>query len=73
MYDYSKLLGKIIEVFGSQGKFATEMGLSERSMSLKLNNKKAFKQPEIQLAISILGLTEMDIPDYFFKKKVQFV
>lgn len=72
MYDYSKLLGKIIEVFGSQGKFATEMGLSERSMSLKLNNKKAFKQPEIQLAISILGLTEMDIPDYFFKKKVQF-
>lgn len=71
MYDYSKLIGRIIEIFGTQGKFAREMGLSERSVSLKLNNKKMFKQSEIQLAICILSLTEDDIPDYFFKKKVQ--
>lgn len=47
------------------------MGLSERTISLKLNNKVAFKQPEIQKALPILGLTESDIQAYFFTLKVQ--
>ena len=72
MYDYSKLEGRIVEIFGTQSKFAKEMGISEHSMSMKLNNKKSFKQPEIHLAIILLRLTEYDIPDYFFKKKVQY-
>ena len=71
MYDYSQLIGRIVEVFGNRGNFAREMGLSEHTVSNKLNNKKAFTQPEIQLAIVILRLAEKDIPDYFFKKKVQ--
>lgn len=72
MYDYSKLIGRIVEIFGTQARFAKEMGLSEHSVSMKLNNKKAFKQPEIHLAIVLLRLTEYDIPDYFFKKNVQY-
>ena len=51
--------------------FAERMGLSERTISLKLNNKVAFKQPEIQKALPILGLTESDIQAYFFTLKVQ--
>lgn len=70
-YDYANLNGKIVEKCGTQAVFAERMGLSERTISLKLNNKVAFKQPEIQKALPILGLTESDIQAYFFTLKVQ--
>lgn len=70
-YDYAKLNGKIVEKCGTQAVFAERMGLSERTISLKLNNKVAFKQSEIQKALPILGLTGSDIQAYFFTLKVQ--
>lgn len=70
-YDYSKLLGRIIEKYGSQANFSGAMGLSERSLSLKLNSRVGFKQDEIAKACSLLGLTAIDIPEYFFTLKVQ--
>ncbi|MCK1198578.1 DUF739 family protein [Streptococcus uberis] len=69
--DYSQLLGRIVEVFGTQANFALAMGLSERSISLKLNNKVSWKDEEIAKAVDILELTAVDIPSYFFKIKVQ--
>lgn len=38
-YDYSKLYGAIAEKCGTRAVFAQKMGLSERSMSLKLKRK----------------------------------
>lgn len=70
-YDYSKLSGKIIEVFGSRAKFSEAMGLSERSTSLKLNSKVWWKQSEIERACSLLGIDRCNISDYFFVAKVQ--
>lgn len=70
-YDYSKLLGRVIEVFGSQAKFAEAMQLSERSVSLKLTGKVGFKQTEIAKACPLLSLADTDIPEYFFTLKVQ--
>ena len=66
MFDYSKLKGKIIEIFGAQYKFAEKMGWSERTLSLKMNGNRPWKQPDICKAIELLGLTEKDIPAYFF-------
>lgn len=39
-FDYSLLDGKITEKFKSRSKFADALGLSERSLSLKMNNKE---------------------------------
>jgi len=71
MYDYSKLLGRIIEKFGTQSKFAEAMKVSERTISLKLTGKVDWKQREIESARSLLELAEFDIPAYFFTLKVQ--
>lgn len=70
-YDYSKLLGRIVEKYGTQGNFARAMGMSERSLSLKVTNKVPFKQPEITKASSLLGINDADIPSYFFALLVQ--
>lgn len=70
-YDYRKLLGKIVEVFGTQYKFAEAMGLSEHTVSVKLNNLRPFKQEEITKACDLLGISPTDMPEYFFSSKVQ--
>ena len=65
-FNYSKLTGKIVEVFGTQLRFSEAMGLSERTISLKLNSKVEWKQSEINKACSLLGIDISDIPAYFF-------
>ena len=62
-YDYSKLLGRIVEKYGSQAKFSGAMGLSERSLSLKLNSKVGFGQSEIAKACKLLTLLNLTYPN----------
>ena len=69
-FDYSKLRGRIVEKYGSQMSFAKAMDIS-RTLSLKMSGKRTWKQPEIRLAIKLLGLSDDDIKDYFFTLKVQ--
>lgn len=71
IYDYSKLNGKIIEVFGTRRKFAEKMNRSERTISLKLNNKIPWTQTEMQKAMEILSFQIEEIQEYFFTAKVQ--
>jgi len=71
-YNYSRLNGRIVERFGTQGKFAEAMKLSERSISLKLNNKVEWKQDEILRASKLLEFSQMEIPNYFFELEVQY-
>lgn len=70
-FDYSKLRGKIREVFGTQSKFASAMGLSNVSLSAKLNNNIAFTQSEINRACKLLSIPIEFIPIYFFTEKVK--
>lgn len=66
-FDYSALSGRIVEKFGTQYNFATAMKLSERSLSLKLNNKVPWKDSEIYKALELLEIDDEEIPRYFFK------
>ena len=70
-YNYKKLLGRIVEKVGTQSKFADYMGLSERTVSLKLNGKVGWKQSEIANACQVLEIHETEIPAYFFALEVQ--
>lgn len=65
-YNYSKLLGRIVEKVGTQSNFAEKMELSERSISLKLNGKVGWKQCEIAKACQVLEINDNEIPAYFF-------
>lgn len=70
-FNYNKLKGKIVEKFGSQQEFAKAMKWSERTLSLKINGKRPWKQPDIMQAIKLLGLNDSDIQEYFFTMEVQ--
>lgn len=70
VYDYRKLSGRIKEIYNTQNAFATDMNLSDRTISLKLNNKLQWKQLEIDTASELLGIKKKDIPEYFFNKTV---
>ncbi|MDU4889808.1 MAG: DUF739 family protein [Clostridium sp.] len=70
-FNYDKLKGRIVEKFGTQGKLARALGVSERTLSLKLNNKIFFSQDEITKISKLLNIALEEIQDYFFKPKVQ--
>ena len=70
-FNYRKLLGRITEKTGTQAKFAQQIELSERSVSLKLNGKIAFKQDEIVRAAKVLEIPREEIGSYFFEQEVQ--
>lgn len=70
-YDFSKLSGKIVEKYGTQYNFAIALGVSERTLSLKLNSKVDWKSSEIMKVKDLLGIADNDIPVYFFREKVK--
>lgn len=70
MYIYNKLLGRITEKMSTNKNLAKELGISERTLSLKLNNKIDFKQNEIDKICELLDIPDEEITSYFFTKEV---
>lgn len=73
MFDYSKLIGRIIEKFGTRRAFAEAIGISENSMSQKLSNKMAITTDDIKewCKPEFLDISCDKIGVYFFTLKVQ--
>lgn len=71
LYNYSKLRGAIKEKYNTQYCFANALGLSERTLSLKLCGKINWKQKEIIRACDLLKIPYEKITTYFFEEKVQ--
>ena len=69
-YDYSKLRGKIVEIFGSNGAFAKVFPMSERTLSKKMTGKVGWSQKQMKRACELLSIEEQELPAYFFKQKV---
>ena len=70
-FDYSKLRGRIVEKCGSQKVFAELLGVSEPTLTAKLNCKRYFTQGEILKAAGILEILPEFITAYFFTQRVQ--
>lgn len=70
-YDYRKLRGRIIERYGTLKNFAVEMKWSDRTLSLKMNSKVFWKQPEIMKAAKLLEIPSNEVTDYFFNQNAQ--
>lgn len=66
--DNQNLKNRIKEIYGNQINFAKEMGLSERSISLKLTGTRQWTQGEIYRAKELLKIEDKDIAKYFFAK-----
>ena len=73
MFNYAKLRGRIKEIFDTETTFAKNLGISQTSLSQKLNNKVEFTQKEIEKAIELLHIPKEEIPMYFFTPLVQEV
>lgn len=68
MYNYSKLKGKIKEVFGTQEAFAKAIGCSAAYISQVFNGKSFFTQQVIDKAVKVLNISASEIGIYFFAK-----
>lgn len=71
MFNYAKLRGRIKEIFDTETTFAKNLGISQTSLSQKLNNKVEFTQKEIEKAIELLHIPKEEIPMYFFTPLIQ--
>lgn len=69
MFDYSKLYGKIKEVFGTQEAFAEAMGMSRTAVNARLKQTIEWKAPEIAKACELLRIPLCDTHIYFFSLK----
>jgi hypothetical protein len=73
MFDYRKLIGRIIEKFGSRRAFAEAIDISENAMSQKLSGKMKITTDDITewSKPEFLDIPCEQIGAYFFKLKVQ--
>lgn len=69
-YDYSKLKGKIKEVYGTQAAFAEAMNMAQTSLSFKLNNTSEWSQEEMETAMDLLRIPRTSVRTYFFTHQV---
>ena len=69
-FDFQKLRGRIVEILGNQNILANKLGVSNVSLSRKLNNKSRFSSDDVINISEILGIPNDEIGVYFFNQKV---
>lgn len=65
-YTYNKLRGRIIEIYGTQRKFAEKLGVSKNSVSKKMTCQTEFSQADIIQWSMLLNVQKDEYGDYFF-------
>ena len=65
-FKYQKLRARIIEKYGTQGKFAEALGTSENTVSRKMNDSVSFSREDILKWAELLSIPSDSIGEYFF-------
>ena len=68
--NYSKLRGRIKEIYNTQNDFARALGIGKVSLSKRLNGKLDFTQSEISKSAELVKIAFESITEYFFDTKV---
>lgn len=68
-FNFSKLRGRIVEKYGSCGRFAAAMGHSKVWLSSRLNNVVPWRADEIRDAAALLDIAPEEIPKFFLTPK----
>lgn len=68
-FDYTLLIERIIDMFGSQNNFAIVLGITNVSLSKKLNNVVNFTQREMLMSMKLLNIPLNLLGIYFFTIK----
>ncbi len=66
---YRKLKGRIVEKFGSQSEFAKALGISENTVSKKMQNKSEFDKDNMVKWARLLEIDTSEFYDYFFSDR----
>lgn len=64
--NYSKLKGKIVEMYRTQSAFADAMKMNKATLNGKLNNKSQWTASEITKSCDLLDIPLSDAHLYFF-------
>ncbi len=67
-YNYSKLLGRMVEKGYTRDSMSKAIGLSSVSFSNKLHGRVYFKQNEIDSMVKLLDIDSAEIGLYFFAR-----
>ncbi len=70
-FDYSKLRGRIRELYHTERDFAKMLGTTKATLSAKLNGHGEFTQSEIEKACKLLNIDALELKAYFFNEKVK--
>ena len=65
-FKYARLRGRIKERYGTEGKFAEVMGITQMSLSRKFNGKTQFTGNDIKQMSELLEIPLEEAGRYFF-------
>ena len=65
-FNYSKLRGRMVEMFGTISETAEAAGIRRDMLSQALNGKRAFTQAEIATLTQTLKIPSEEVGVYFF-------
>jgi len=66
-FKYAKLRARIKELYGTEGRFAKELNVSQISISRKFNGKSQFSSDDIRKWCELLQIPVADAGLYFFE------
>jgi len=69
-YDYSALIGRIIEKYGTRARFADAIGMSRATFYSRMACDSYWDQAEIERSCFLLGIAKNDIQRFYFTPKV---
>lgn len=66
-FDYSRLRGRIREIFKTEEAFANALGIARPTLSAIFNSKANFSQESIAKAVELLNIEKEEVYFYFLK------